>query len=382
MRKLLLILTLIIIGHLGMSQGVKLGLFYGKKINTIQLKVVKGRYLLWTPDGRFQQLILDNNWTIKAQGDSIVVTGFQSPIYAGNFIRIVQETEGGNISLGLNNAQTQAITYPGSMEIRVANNELRVVQKISDLEYEIGVVSGEGGSGLPLEYYKVQAILAGTYAFKNKGKHGPEGFDVCDQTHCQVFKATNTPDASIVKACELVKHLIVIDTMFNPIEATYHSNCGGMTVNSEDVWNKEISYLRAVQDTFCLKGRNHGWTTKIPVKDWLAYLQKKGLTNPPVDSTGALMPIYFNYELSPIYYYLGDFYIFAKTVRKDWNLKSAKFNVIQEGDILKIDGIGYGHGVGLCQEGAIEMARKGYAYKDILKFYFKTTSAINKEILD
>jgi stage II sporulation protein D len=59
-----------------------------------------------------------------------------------------------------------------------------------------------------------------------------------------------------------------------------------------------------------------------------------------------------------------------RTIRNDMNLRSTFFSVASEGDSIKLKGRGYGHGVGLCQEGAMVMASKGFNYKQIIDFYY------------
>ena len=59
-----------------------------------------------------------------------------------------------------------------------------------------------------------------------------------------------------------------------------------------------------------------------------------------------------------------------QTLRSDLNLKSTFFSVVVDGDSMILKGKGYGHGVGLCQEGAMVMALKGFRYKDIINFYY------------
>jgi stage II sporulation protein D len=71
-----------------------------------------------------------------------------------------------------------------------------------------------------------------------------------------------------------------------------------------------------------------------------------------------------------------------KTIRADFQLKSTYFSVEQKGDMIVFNGRGYGHGVGLCQEGAMEMARLNYTYKDILNFYYKDVYLVNLNALN
>ena len=69
-------------------------------------------------------------------------------------------------------------------------------------------------------------------------------------------------------------------------------------------------------------------------------------------------------------------------IRNDWRLKSAQFDIIPNGHEIILKGKGFGHGVGLCQEGAMRMAKLGYSYAEILHFYYKDVHMINLESLD
>ena len=78
-----------------------------------------------------------------------------------------------------------------------------------------------------------------------------------------------------------------------------------------------------------------------------------------------------------IYFIDQDLKIPLKTIRADFKLKSTYFSIEQLGDSVKFNGRGYGHGVGLCQEGAMRMAKLKYPYKDILQFYFKDVHLVD-----
>jgi stage II sporulation protein D len=66
-----------------------------------------------------------------------------------------------------------------------------------------------------------------------------------------------------------------------------------------------------------------------------------------------------------------------KEIRSDFNLKSTYFSVEDAGETLIFKGKGFGHGIGLCQEGAIRMAKTGYSYSDIIHYYFKNVNIVN-----
>ena len=208
---------------------------------------------------------------------------------------------------------------------------------------------------------------------KNLHRHAEEGFQVCDGVHCQAFKGINQNAVQIMAACRLTKGLVVTDQEGKLISAFFHSNCGGETATGESVWLARQSYLSSVQDQFCSQGRNFTWHKNIPLKEWINYIKNIY----PSFSVKSNDQLNFSSSRRAISYVVGSFSIPFNKVRADWNLKSAFFSVTVKGDRVELSGRGYGHGVGLCQEGAMHMARLGYSYQEIVSYYFKNVNIIN-----
>ena len=163
--------------------------------------------------------------------------------------------------------------------------------------------------------------------------------------------------------------MVIVDKNLNLITAAFHSNCGGHTANSGDVWAANLPYLQAVEDTFCRRMPQANWQRKIAKTDWLNYLETKHKY--PVDDS--------NRETEYVY---GTVRIPYRQIRSDWQLKSAYFSISEQKDSILISGHGYGHGVGLCQEGAIRMAQLGYTCDSIIKFYYKNVEIVHLSVLD
>jgi stage II sporulation protein D len=104
----------------------------------------------------------------------------------------------------------------------------------------------------------------------------------------------------------------------------------------------------------------------MPLPEWAAYLKKSGF-NPGKNEK-------VSYSFSQLTrqndYILGSFSIPFNSIRNDLKLKSTFFSVQQDGDNIILKGRGYGHGVGLCQEGAMVMASRGFKFRDIIGFYY------------
>ena len=173
--------------------------------------------------------------------------------------------------------------------------------------------------------------------------------------------------------------MVLIDDHVQLITAAFHSNCGGQTSNSEDVWLTSKSYLRSVVDTFCTTGTRHSqWRREVNKSDWVRYLkthQESPVTKECLDSVAVCFP---QDERQVVYAGVD---IPLKDIRNDWNLKSTFFSVNEEGETIVLTGRGYGHGVGLCQEGAMRMALYGKSFKDILHYYYEGINIVSIEAL-
>jgi stage II sporulation protein D len=241
-----------------------------------------------------------------------------------------------------------------------------VLLNISDVErYIAGVVQAEGGTGNDLEYFKAQAIIARTYMYKYFDKHLNDRYNVCDNTHCQAFNGLSD-DTLLNRAVLETKGQVILDKNNVLIMSAFHSNCGGQTSSSEDVWLSGQPYLRSVKDPYCITSRNATWRKSFPVRDWVSFLRKSGYNENAVD------PKVFNFLQDSRLpdYRTGSFSLPLRTMRIDLNLRSTFFSVYSDGDSVILKGRGYGHGVGLCQEGAMVMALKGFNYREIIGFYY------------
>jgi stage II sporulation protein D len=195
-----------------------------------------------------------------------------------------------------------------------------------------------------------------------------------------VYHGRNRND-SIRMAVDATHSLVLVDADIKLIQATFHSNCGGETVNAEDLWGRSQTYLRATVDTFCTAAPHATWTKNLSRTEWLGYLQRKYSLR-----TGDSAQLYavLNYEPQCRDLYLGNSWplVPLKNVREDLGLKSTFFSVRTEGEKVVLEGRGFGHGVGLCQEGAMKMARAGKSYTDILHHYYTSVHLVDLTTLD
>jgi stage II sporulation protein D len=258
--------------------------------------------------------------------------------------------------------------YPDNISFTSKDGELAIINSVELNHYVSGVIESEIGNVKNDQLLKVQAVISRTYALKHIDRHKAEGFELCDQVHCQVFHGKARFNSMILPAVDSTHYEVIQDENGDLIEAVFHANCGGQTVNSEDVWSKKRSYLRSVVDTFCITEKQANWKKEIDKEKWLNYISSKSgkATFDPCEFT-----------LQNRITVLPCCSVYTEDVRNDFKLRSTFFNVIDGQDKIILQGRGFGHGVGMCQEGSIRMAQLGIYYKDVIKFYYTNIQIVN-----
>jgi stage II sporulation protein D len=357
---------------------LKIRLLSHLKINSFLFSPDKGNYKVYG-DGK-EIFAMDMTGVLKftMYGDSIEVKAVENNLGKFCSVKIIGVTEDNAFRVKCVVPERKYRYYQDNLIIvpDPATETIKIINLVELDKYISGVVEAEAGSRSAPEFYKVQAILARTYALSIVGKHTQEGHDLCDQVHCQAFYG-RTKEENILKAVLATKGTVVVDHDMNLITAVFHSNSGGQTANAEDVWGKATPYLRSVKDTFSHSMPNYRWYRKMSVEDWLSYLKLKH--NFPVeDSLAKQIALNFSQPYRKSYLEAKGVKVPLKNVRTDLVLRSTFFNVETKGDTVILSGRGYGHGIGMCQEGAMKMAKLGYKYPEVIKFYYRNVSLIDK----
>ena len=255
------------------AENLQIRLYTHLKVNTLQLNIVSGSYKVLADGNSVAESGIESVFKLVLKGDSIQL--LQNEKHIGNYIYIkFVGTENEEIKIKLINPDRKPRIYENNVSFSVSEEYIRIINDVVLDNYIAGVTEAEAGSRSNLEFYKVQAILARTFALTHINKHVAEGFSLCDQVHCQAYYG-KPKDATIFKAIEETKGKVVVDENLNLIVAAFHSNSGGQTANSEDVWGSRTTYLRSVTDSFSIKMPNSKWERRMLTDDWLAYLKLK-----------------------------------------------------------------------------------------------------------
>jgi SpoIID/LytB domain protein len=309
------------------------------------------------------------------------------------------------------NSKAQTTSVPTSDKSAVSNSQSKikvhlvtenVTEELSLEDYVLGVMRAEGSMETEPEALKALAIAVRTYALKNRGRHAKDGFDFCSTTHCQRFASgVRSPRVSegsysdqalpngrasdtMMAAVRSTEGQVLLDERGQVVEAYFGASCGGETANVGTLWGvTPPAYLRGVRDEYCLSGPHANWSDTISRADLLRALQSDARTNVGArldqvsvskrDETGRAEFITLEGEHRKSV--RGwDFKIIVGRVL-GWNvLKSSRFEVARAGSNFVFRGSGFGHGLGLCQEGAHVMAARGSDFRRILEKYFPGTS--------
>jgi SpoIID/LytB domain protein len=288
--------------------------------------------------------------------------------------------------------------YRGALEVITSNNSesLKIFNLIHVEDYLKGVVPAEMGklSKQEMEALKAQAIAARTYALSRLGRHRDKGYDLEATVTDQVYKGIKGEDALASLAVELTRgEVLTHDGKL--ICAYYHANSGGKTEFIEKVWDKpKKDYLVPVDDeSFCSWSDKYKWQ-----ESWTKGALERNLhdflatsVSFPSGVFGDLVNLKINkrtdsgrVEVLDIVTDWGSYRVYGDKIRQALRRGSNGNSILpstcfdleierdSDGSIQRIiaHGRGNGHGVGMCQTGAIGMARKGYSYEDILTHYY------------
>lgn len=257
--------------------------------------------------------------------------------------------------------------YGGAISFRVNNKKLDIVNRVDMDEYLKGVLPKEMSPSFPMESLKAQALCSRSFAINNYNKFIKNGYNLDDTTRSQVYYGKDVEEKTTNKAVEeTIGQVIKYDGKV--AETIFCASSGGYTVASSEAWGgNSVPYLISKEDPYSV----HPWKYELKNSD----LKKLNLS----DVFSVSLDYNNSNRVNNLTFYTskGDVKIKATDFRNKIGntiIKSTLFDVNVIGNKVFVSGKGYGHGVGMSQYGAVEMAKKGSNYKDIIEFYFPGTN--------
>lgn len=370
MRLLLLFISFFIWFGNVFSQQLRIGVYRDYDIKKIVFSYKSNNYSVFG-DGKELGTIHENEFVELLHVNKSKIELKIGVVSFGLFSKInLIETEA-NSSLTLNPTLPilKKRNYQNDFEILAGNKGFTLINVVDMNNYLNGVVESEGGGGKHLEYYKVQAVMSRTYVLKYKNKHSKEGFELCDRVHCQAYHSMLRFTQRIDTAVHQTDNVVLKDIHGNLVDTYFHANCGGQTSEADYVWNNAVPYLNSFKDTFCIYTNQSYWEKRIPKHIWADFLIRK--YNYPInDSIFGPLLYTFTQDDRLAFYQSPILGIPLRDIRNEFKLKSTFFSCYLDENEVVISGRGNGHGVGLCQEGAMHMAKYGFNYVQIAQYYF------------
>ncbi|MER3426083.1 MAG: stage II sporulation protein D [Thermus sp.] len=284
-------------------------------------------------------------------------------------------------------------SYRGSLWVLPSMSGLFLINALPLEEYLLGVLPGEMPGGFPQEALMAQAVLARTYAVHRLNPQAP--YDLCATELCQVYGGMGVETPVHRRAVEATSGQVVSlpagPGVHQAISALYHSDSGGMTAGSEEVYGRFVPYLRPRPDPFSPK---RAWEVRVSWRSLLG-VWPSGPKQPRQGNTKGLSEALSVPSSEEEAFALlkrsesGRAYRIrvwgremegpeATRFLRALGLPSTLIEEVQAGpEGLTIRGRGAGHGLGLSQWGARGMAEAGYGYREILGYYFPGTFLSN-----
>jgi stage II sporulation protein D len=239
--------------------------------------------------------------------------------------------------------------------------------------YVARVLAGEAARDSAPAALEALAITVRTFALANPGRHRADGFDLCDQTHCQVVRSATA--ATIRAALATAGRVLVRGAAIAPV--FYSASCGGRTEIPSAVWPgaEDPPHMRSQHDEAC-RGEP-AWNAELRASDLIRALRAAGFRGRALrgvrivsrNASGRVARLRVA-GLKPDRISGQELRVAIGRTLGWQHVKSTVFDVQKKGDVYQFNGRGSGHGVGLCVIGSARLAAEGRSATDILGRYF------------
>jgi stage II sporulation protein D len=282
-------------------------------------------------------------------------------------------------------------SVPTGLLVQVRENGAAAVRRVALEDYVRGTVLGEfaPAAGDPVAVEKmmeVQAVVSRTYAAAHLARHAREGFDLCATTHCQLFDPSRLDTSRWSSAVERAVHRTagqVLRFEGRLVEALFHADCGGHTSAAAAVWGgDDRSYLVSRADDGTARGAHAAWEYRLTLSALAKALNTDARTRiGPVDNLDVVSRDDARRAKEVAIRGATVIVVRGEDFRQVLNrafgarsIRSTLFDVTRDGNVLTFTGRGFGHGVGMCQAGALARLTAGARPADVLAYYYPGAS--------
>lgn len=261
--------------------------------------------------------------------------------------------------------------------IKVLMHETEKIEEMPVEDYLLGVVAGEMPALYEKEALKAQTVCAYTFMLWRQKANNDKDYDITDDyTTDQCFVPIETArerwgshaDEYTEKIKSAINEVKFQKLTYNgeTILSVYHSLSSGKTESAKNVWGKDYPYLQAVASVDDVLATNYTSTVTIApeqIASALSLTANEVIQNGFADITRTESGTVKTLKI-------GAKEFKGSEIRKALDLKSSNFEIANKDGSFTFTVYGYGHGVGMSQNGANCMAKQGFTYEEILKHYY------------
>lgn len=263
--------------------------------------------------------------------------------------------------------------FRGEIKALKTGKGLTIVNTVELEEYLYGVVRNEVSTWWPMEAIKAQVIAARTYVLYQIKESRGKDYDVTADVGSQVYGGISSEKWRTNRAVDLTRgKVLVYNGAIFP--SYFHATCGGATFDAMNLWNISLPALKGVKCDWCKKSPHFSWERQVAIQEAKAKLDNAGYPVGDIegfevvkrDLSGRVMKIRVKGSQGALDMAGKDF----RSIIGPDILRSTNFEAAVIGDNIIFTGLGWGHGVGMCQWGAYYMSRAGKKAEEILSFYY------------
>ncbi|MCX5702964.1 MAG: SpoIID/LytB domain-containing protein [Candidatus Omnitrophica bacterium] len=328
---------------------------------------------------------------------SIKIKGFfevteaspKKPLYRGRDLKTTVTAYKDGILLGGRNFKTNSLfistpgpdaiiidgrLFSGSIQFIKNNNaRLLVVNHVGLEDYIKGIMYHEASHYWPPEALAAQAIICRTYAVYTCQQNKSKEYDLTNDIYSQVYGG-RTSERYRTNQAVIETSGQILTYQGKVIPAYYHSTCAGHTEDANLLWKIDMAPLKGVPCDFCKDSPHFNWHYVLSRQEIKDKLLDAGYRIGNIDDIAILgRSLSGRITDLKVVSEKKDFKISAKDFRNIIGpniIRSTNFKLSIIKDDVVFQGLGWGHGVGLCQWGAYFMAKQGYTAQEILKYYY------------
>jgi stage II sporulation protein D len=312
----------------------------------------------------------------EAFAHPLIVAGSMD-VFAGGSLRVTEETS----------HSSRSATGLWHFRANAAGSAVDVVLTLPSERYVAAVLNAEASPNEPPQSLQALAIVVRTYALN--GKHytaqpGHLAADLCDSTACQAMLLQ--PSSQIIDDAAQQTAGETLWFGARRADVFFSQSCGGLTEDADSIWPalRSRPYLQSHTDPYCLRRSRDAWNAQVPLQALAAIAKAEGWHLPAdivaarvtqQSSSHRALRIEFSGRNGETALVSASALRFGIGRALGWNqVRSDAYELGVRNGALVFDGRGHGHGVGLCQTGAEEMAAEGKSTREILAFYFPGTA--------